>query len=102
MVDSDRQQSLYEETLEAALAEADDLVSEIDGLNARLDRLERRKEAVEDVCKALRQWVAVTEEVGEESDGPISTFLDEQELTVALSEEEVSLIAHVNAGSNKS
>jgi len=101
MYDSDRQRSLYEDTLEAALTEADDLVNEIDRLRARLNRLEHRKEAVENVCNALRPWIAMAEEVGEGSNGPISTFVEDHERTVALSEEEISLIAHAHASPTK-
>jgi prefoldin subunit 5 len=77
---------LYQQALSAALGELQDLNLQIDHFRTQLDRLERQRAAVESICEAIGQWVETREPDTEEEihfDSP-----------VALTEEEVSLIAY--------
>ena len=77
---------LYQQALSAALGELQDLNLQIDHFRTQLDRLERQKAAVGSICQAIGQWVETQDPPTEEEfqfDSP-----------VALTEEEVSLIAY--------
>ena len=78
---------LYQQALSAALGELQGLNSQIDHLRTQLDRLERQKSAVESICQAIGQWVETQEPESEEEE----IIFDSP---VALTEEEVSLIAY--------
>ncbi len=85
---------LYQDTLERALNEVQDLSREIEHLRTRLAQLERRKGAVEEICDAIRAWVEVSETLPDAiaeipMPSPDATGLG----LLPLAEEEVSLIA---------
>ena len=48
---------LYQQALEAAKEELQDIDAQIDQLRVHIDRLERKKTAVESICQAIGQWV---------------------------------------------
>ena len=48
---------LYQQALEAANGELQDIDAQIDQLRVQIDRLERKKTAVESICQAIGQWV---------------------------------------------
>ncbi len=48
---------LYQQALEAANGELQELDAQIDQLRAHIDRLERKKTAVESIRQAIGQWV---------------------------------------------
>ena len=48
---------LYQQALEAANGELQDIDAQIDQLRVQIDRLERKKAAVESICQAIGQWV---------------------------------------------
>ncbi len=48
---------LYQQALEAAKEELQDIDAQIDQLRVHIDRLERKKDAVESICQAIEQWV---------------------------------------------
>jgi hypothetical protein len=88
-MDNFRLHGLFTEALELSEAERGELSAEIERLTAALARLEQRKRAVDDVCRAIQRWAdvcgfRVAPEAEEETD----------EGMVSLSEEEVSLIAY--------
>jgi hypothetical protein len=94
MAELARHDSLYQDVLASALSEARDLASEIDRLKHQLARLEERKQAVEDVCRAIRRWVDVTADDGLGDDNAFMPDLGEWGGAVRLTEEEVSMIAY--------
>lgn len=77
---------LYQQALSAALGELQGLNFEIDHLRTQLDRLERQKAAVESICQAIGQWVET------QDPAPLEDIYFDS--PVALTEEEVSLIAY--------
>jgi len=86
MAEQNGNETLYQQALSAALGELYSLNTEIDHLHTQLDRLERQKAAVESICQAIGQWVETQEPQAEEE-----ILLQSP---VALTEEEVSLIAY--------
>ncbi len=91
--------TLYQETLTNAQTEIRELAVEIEHLRELLVQLERRKKAVEEICSAIRCWVEVTGENDGPDIPPSTPSLLDQEGTVALTEEEVVLIAYPNGTS---
>ena len=86
--------ALYQETLETALEEATDLTDRIEYLRDLLSQLERRKHAVENICRAIGRWVEVIDHKQPEQSNSLSLPLNDQEAPILLSEEEVSLLAY--------
>lgn len=85
----------FDEALEVAATEADDLGTEIEHMRMALTRLEARKQAVDDVVRAIRRWVEISSSPS--FDPAVFEFPDsERGEVVGLSEEEVSLIAYPN------
>ncbi|MDP6778715.1 MAG: hypothetical protein QGI83_18315 [Candidatus Latescibacteria bacterium] len=85
---------LYQDTLERALKEVQDLSREIEHLRTRLTQLERRKCAVEEICDAIGAWVEVSEDLPEAiADIPVPSLDEPGKGLLPLTEEEVSLIA---------
>ena len=91
---------LYQETRDAALTEARELTAEIEHLRGLLNRLEHRKKAVEDICNALGRWLEVEAPSVEIDQRPLP-FPADQGGAVALTEEEVSLIAYPTQASKR-
>ena len=90
---------LFDEALQAAAREADELSAEIDHLRQALSKLEARKQAVDDVVHAIRRWVEISSSPS--FDPAVFEFPDsERGEVVGLSEEEVSLIAYPDGLSN--
>ena len=52
---------VYQQALEAAKGELQDIDAQIDQLRLHIDRLERKKAAVESICQAIGQWVETQE-----------------------------------------
>ena len=57
MAEPTHSEPLYQQALEAASGELQDLDAQIDQLRAHIDRLERKKAAVESIRQAIGQWV---------------------------------------------
>ncbi len=57
MAKSTHNEPLYQQALEAAQGELRDINAQIDQLRAHIDRLERKKTAVESIRQAIGQWV---------------------------------------------
>ena len=57
MAESTQSEPLYQQALEAANGELRDLDAQIDQLRTHIDRLERKKAAVESIRQAIGQWV---------------------------------------------
>lgn len=86
---------LFDEALEAAGREAEELSAEIEHLRQALTRLEARKHAVDGVVHAIRRWVEISSSPS--FDPAVFEFPEsERDEVVGLSEEEVSLIAYPN------
>ena len=85
---------LYQDTLERALNEVQELSREIECLRTRLAQLERRKCAVEEICDAIRAWVEVAETLPDAiAEFPTPSPEAAGKGLLPLTEEEVSLIA---------
>lgn len=84
---------LYQETLDTAQMELEDLTAQIEQLRGLLTRLENRKKAVEDICNAIGRWVEISETLVE-TDVMLPSSVSDEIGMVALTEEEVSLIAY--------
>ena len=82
------QNTLYRETLATALAEFDILTSEIEQLKMDLDRLEHQRNAVEEICDAIQQWMHNAKQKDSNASRTVS-----QEDEFPVSTEEVTLIA---------
>ena len=102
MAELARHDGLYQDVLAAALSEARELASEIDRLKQQLSRLEERKQAVEDVCRAIRRWVDVTADDGLGDDNGLMPDFGDWGGAVRLTEEEVSMIAYPKQVSGES
>ena len=50
---------LYQQALEAANGELQDIDAQIEQLRVQIDRLERKKAAVKPICQAIEQWVEI-------------------------------------------
>jgi len=86
-------EGLYEEALDAARDELQELAGHIAHLQDLLDRLQARKSTVEQICRAISRWVEVNGSPVEEA------FPEDQDNghvdgLVALTEEEVTLLAY--------
>ncbi len=57
MAEPTHSETLYQQALSAALGELRDINAQIDQLRAQIDRLERKKAAVESIRRAIGQWV---------------------------------------------
>ena len=57
MAEPTQSEPLYQQALEAANGELRDLDAQIDQLRVHIDRLERKKIAVESIRQAIGQWV---------------------------------------------
>jgi len=101
MADLPSYDSLYRETLEAAMDEAQELKTEIEKLRETLTQLEQRKKAVDNICRSIGRWVETTAAATHPFDEPNVLALEEQSHSVALTEEEVSLIAYPSSGLHK-
>ena len=86
--------TLYQETLDVALTEVQELTDQIEHIRELLAQMEHRKKAVEDICDAIRRWAEVTADGKSRADGLSGLFSTYRENTVALTEEEVSRIAY--------
>jgi len=84
---------LYQETLDTAQMELQELTVQIDRLRELLTRLENRKKAVEDICNAIGRWVEIGETLAD-ADVTLSSSVSDGTGIVALTKEEVSLIAY--------
>ena len=95
MDDFTNRESLYRDTLSTASFELGELSREITRLRALLEQLERRREAVAQICEALGTWVELEtqaeEDVRIDLDTPIFELPPQG---LKLTEEEVSLIAY--------
>ena len=90
------QNSIYQDALENALSEVQGLGAEISHLREFLQVLEKRKNAVEEMCGAIHRLV---EEEGDSGTDQAS-ILNFPEGIVALNPEEVSLITGTATGNN--
>ena len=95
MDDFANRESLYRDTLNTASFELRELSREIARMRALLEQLERRREAVTQICEALGTWAEIQErsekEASEELDTPLFELPPQG---LKLTEEEVSLIAY--------
>lgn len=57
MAEPTQSEPLYQQALEAANGELQELDAQIEQLRAHIDRLERKKVAVESIRQAIGQWV---------------------------------------------
>lgn len=57
MANSPHSEPLYQQALEAANGELQDIDAQIDQLRVHIDRLERKKAAAESIRQAIEQWV---------------------------------------------
>ena len=57
MAEPTQSEPLYQQALEAANGELQELDAQIDQLRTHIDRLERKKVAVESIRQAIGQWV---------------------------------------------
>ena len=90
------QNSIYQDALENALSEVQDLGAEISHLREFLQVLEKRKNAVEEMCGAIHRLV---EEEGD-SRADQASIHNFPNGFVALTPEEVSLITGTATGNN--
>ena len=90
------QNLIYQDTLENALSEVQDLGAEISHLRDFLQVLEKRKNAVEEMCGAIHRLV---EEEGDSRTDQTS-ILNFPKGLVALNPEEVSLLPALARGNN--
>ena len=90
------QNSIYQDALENALSEVQGLGAEISHLRKFLQVLEKRKNAVEEMCGAIHRLV---EEEGNSGTDQAS-ILNFPNGFVALTPEEVSLITGTATGNN--
>ncbi len=90
------QNSIYQDALENALSEVQGLGAEISHLREFLQVLEKRKNAVEEMCGAIHRLV---EEEGNSGTDQAS-ILNFPNGFVALTPEEVSLITGTATGNN--
>ena len=89
--------SIYQDALESALSEVQDLTAEISHLRDLVSLLEKRKRAVEEMCGAIQHLVDADCE--SEDQNP---FLGFPKGLVALTPEEVSLITSTTTGTPRS
>ena len=57
MAEPTQSEPLYQQALEAANGELQELDAQIEQLRTHIDRLERKKAAVESIRQAIGQWV---------------------------------------------
>ena len=88
--------AIYQDALESALFEVQNLTAEMSHLRELLSLLEKRKRAVEEMCGAIQHLVEADCE--SEDQNP---FLSFPKGLVALTPEEVSLITSTTIGTPK-